>query len=332
MTVDIIIPAYNCEDTINVALASVATQKLDNGDSLLVTIVNDKSTTVPNYNAFVEYWSALFPIQTIDKEENAGCGQARQTGVDETDGDYFMFLDADDVLGSPFAVRSLVREAKRGDFDVTMGTFIEEDGDGHINQHGENWIWCHGKLYKRRTIERFLLRFNLTRGNEDVGYHCVLNKLTDRTSYINQVVYIWQNQRGSLVRGNRDGYAYGYGWRDFVENMAWAAEELFARNINRALVRDHSVTCLVRIFGQYQESLKKLPAEKEETTAKVIDYYNRAVKPFVLEGAMPYEVIAAKYMTMYPENAICCVPFMTLSQFLEMLGYYNDRKEIVTDD
>lgn len=331
MTVDIIIPAYNCEDTLNTALASVATQKLDDGDSLLVTIVNDKSTSVPNYNAFVEYWSALFPIQEVDKEENAGCGQARQTGMDETDGDYFMFLDADDVLGSPFAIRSLIREAKATGNDVVMGTFIEEDANGNISQHGENWIWCHGKLYRRRTIERFLLRFNYTRGNEDVGFHCVLNKLTDRTSYIPQVVYIWQNQGGSLVRGNHNGYAYGYGWRDFVENMAWAAEELFARNVNKALIRDHAVACLVRIFCQYQESLKKIPEEKELTTEKVKDFYTRAVKPFVIEGALPYEVIAAKYMDMYPENKMCCIPFMTLSQFLQMLGYYEDRKEIVDD-
>ena len=138
MKVDIIIPAYNCHETINRALASCAMQKLDEGDEFTVTIVDDASEK--GYENIAQYWNAVMDVQLVNKTENAGCGQARQTGIDYTDGDYFMFLDADDTLASPVAVKMLLREMKKGDYDVVMGDFIEETAQGTFVMHKENWI------------------------------------------------------------------------------------------------------------------------------------------------------------------------------------------------
>lgn len=330
MKVDIIIPAYNCHNTINRALASCAMQKLDEGDTFTVTIVNDASKE--GYEPIAEYWDALMEVQLVNKKENAGCGQARQTGIDYTDGDYFMFLDADDTLASPVAVRTLLREMKKGDYDVVMGDFIEETPTGSFVMHNMNWIWCHGKMYKRRTIDRFLLRFNLTRGNEDVGFHCVLKNLTDNVKYVPQLVYMWENYTASLVRGDSTGYKCGYGWRDFVENMAWATEEMQSRRINKALIRDHAAYALCRIYYQFEEAKKALPAETEENWNKIQEYYNRAVKPIIMDGGIDHLFMTQTMVGLQNEGGIShIVPKMTFNSFLTKLGFFDDIKTAEAD-
>ncbi len=330
MKVDIIIPAYNCHSTINRALASCAMQKLDNGDEFTVTIVNDASEQ--GYEPYAEYWSAVMDVQLVNKSENAGCGQARQSGIDCTDGDYIMFLDADDTLASPVAVRTLLREMKKGNYDLVMGDFIEETPKGTFVIHEENYVWCHGKMYKRRMLDRFLLRFNLTRGNEDVGFHSVLKNLTDNIKYVPQVVYMWENCNGSLVRGDNVGYRCGYGWRDFIENMAWAAEELNRRGVNKALIRDLVAYATCRIYFQFEEARTELPSENDVNFKKVKEFYKRALKPIVLDGGINYEYIRQTMTKLQAENTSSyIVPKMTLNSFLTKLGFFEDLKKSQED-
>ena len=330
MKVDIIIPAYNCHSTINRALASCAMQKLDEGDTFTVTIVDDASEH--GYQEYAEYWSAVMDVQLVNKKENAGCGQARQSGVDYTEGDYIMFLDADDTLASPVAVRTLLREMKKGNYDLVMGDFIEETPKGTFVMHGENYVWCHGKMYKRRMLDRFLLRFNLTRGNEDVGFHSVLRNLTDNIKYVPQVVYMWENCYGSLVRGDSVGYRCGYGWRDFIENMAWAAEELNKRKVNKALIRDLVAYATCRIYLQFEEARAELPSENDINFKKIKDFYKRALKPIVLDGGINYELIKETMTQLQAENTSShIVPKMTLNSFLTKLGFFEDLKKSQED-
>lgn len=326
MKVDVIIPAYNCHATLNRALASCAYQILDEGDELVVTIVNDADE--PGYENYADFWANLMEVQLINRNENGGPGLARQTGVDMTDGTYIMFLDADDVLASPVAVRTLLREMKKNNYDVIMGEFIEETPTGAFVNHGENWIWMHGKMIRRRVLERFLLRFNDTRSNEDVGYLSVLKNLTDRTKYVPQVVYMWINTNGSLVRGDSNGYRYGYGWRGFIENMAWAAEEMRKRYINKALIRDHVAYALCRIYYNYEDSRANMPDENKENWKKVQNFYKRAVLPIIIEGGLSLDFMKKTMQKLQRESDnSTIIPKTTYTAFLTKLGFFDDFKK-----
>lgn len=91
--VSVIVPAYNCERTIEDALASVQRQTFQD---LELILVNDASTdgtaallrqaTMPH-----EAW------QVIDLPANAGPAAARNRGIAEARGTWLAFLDADDV-------------------------------------------------------------------------------------------------------------------------------------------------------------------------------------------------------------------------------------------
>lgn len=324
MTCDVIIPAYNCSETIDYTMASIAMQQLPPGDSFRVTIVNDCSTDGVDYTAIAEYWSLMMPVDVIDKTINQGCGQARQTGMDETCGDFITFIDADDCFVGPYALRNLMYAMQ--DNDMVMGQFVEETSAG-VEMHEQNFTWCHGKMYRRGFITEHDLRFNMTRGNEDAGFNSLLSKLTDKILYIPQVVYSWNNNTESTVRKDSIGYRCGYGWRDFIENISWSAEEQLKRGVSGDVVRDFVCDMLGRFFFQYSESYIRLPEEREINEAKLKEFYRRVVRPFVKLGQLDYAMAQKSYYKAAPLDAAIAIPQFTYKEFLKKIGFIKDVKK-----
>jgi glycosyltransferase involved in cell wall biosynthesis len=324
-SVDVILPSYNSIATINKALASVAMQVLDEGDSFRVTVVDDCSTDGVEYERITDYWNAFMPCYLIPKAINEGCGQARQTGMNETDGDFIMFLDTDDSLVTPHAIRYLLRAIQ--DQDIVMGQFVEETETGSI-MHGQNYTWCHAKMYRRSFLERHLIRFNRTRYNEDSGFNQLARHLTDRVKYIPQILYSWNNNKGSTVRTDKDGYRGGYGWRDFIENLTYACEELQKRNINKGVIRDFAVECAATLYYQYSDAYSLVPEEDDLNRKKLQDFYKRALRPYVLDGAVIYEHLTSEFMKHQKDFLLVSIPQITFREYIRMLGFFDDMKRL----
>lgn len=318
MVIDVIIPAYNAHKTIDRALASVAMQKLDPEDEVHVTIVNDASPD-GSYHDCAKYWAIQMPIAVVDKKENAGCGQARQTGIDVTGGDCIAFMDADDVLGSPFALRIML-DGMKLDYDVVMGVFVEEQCNKHIIEHGANWIWCHGKCYKRKFIEDNNIRFNLTRGNEDVGFNSVVQNMTDNVLFVPQVMYIWQNQHDSLVRNDSRAYTYGYGWKDFIFNMSWAIHELEKRNADKEKIQKFLGEVIGRFYWQLMDGHEAYREGEAETLDSLREWVDTTAKPYWDSGELNDEILRAGYFKVAGDTPMVSIPFMTFDRFLTEIG------------
>ena len=89
----VIMPAYNASKFINEAIASVVDQS--EADWELI-IVEDASTD--DTKKIVEEWAKRDPrIQCSYMEENQGSAVARNTGIQQAQGRYLAFLDADDL-------------------------------------------------------------------------------------------------------------------------------------------------------------------------------------------------------------------------------------------
>lgn len=324
MTIDVILPAYEGLDTIDKAIASVVMQTLDEGDRAKITIVNDCSPHSEAYDGITARWKEIADLELITREENGGAGAARQTGIDATDGDAIAFLDIDDVYGSPFALRALAREIKRGR-DIAMGLFIEETPFG-IVEHGENYVWCHGKMYSRDFIAANNIRFNDTRYNEDVYFNAVCKALTDRTSYIPQVVYIWQNNRASTVRRDDTGYKYGFGWYAFIDNMTLAVKEMEAKHVNAGRIAMFVCSVLVRLYWNLNEAIANLPDSAETAIGRCMQFYDEAARTYVETGTIDYGDLSQYYLTIAKNEAPEIIPVFTFDSFLEKLGYFNDTE------
>ncbi len=91
MLLSIIIPAYNCENTIKKAVSSVLTQGFSDCELI---IINDGSTdrTIDRANELLEKYDNVISMET----SNGGPAKARNAGISVASGDYILFLDSDD--------------------------------------------------------------------------------------------------------------------------------------------------------------------------------------------------------------------------------------------
>ena len=170
--IDIIIPAYNSQDTIIRTLSSIAMQL--NREEIQVTIVNDAGK---DYAEIVNIFKPILNIQEIGYEKNMGPGYARQYGIDHTTNEYIIFIDADDTFYEACSVRTMVKPLK--DFDKAkflISPFIQIGKE--IGQYGTvnaNLTWVFGHVYKRSFLKEHNIRFTPTRANEDVGFNTMCN-------------------------------------------------------------------------------------------------------------------------------------------------------------
>ncbi len=92
MKYSVIIPAYNCEDTIANTVKSIFNSGLNDFEIL---IVNDgsKDNTKDVCDKLAQIYSEVICIH----KENGGVSSARNRGIDEAKGEYILFMDSDDT-------------------------------------------------------------------------------------------------------------------------------------------------------------------------------------------------------------------------------------------
>ena len=215
--------------------------------NISVTIVDDASTN-GGYGDFVNTFSHLMNIQEITLAENGGPAVARQAGINETDGDFIAFIDADDTYVGSNALYMMEKEIVYSNLDMVGGNFVEELENGQFVTHGENFVWMFAKLYRRSFLDRFLIRFNNTRANEDTGFNTVVKSLTRHYKFIPQTIYMWHFREDSITRQGKRHVRHCTGHTGYIENMIWAIGEMCDRNINKEIIRNEVVKVLCRLY------------------------------------------------------------------------------------
>lgn len=324
-SIDIIIPYYKAVETLPRALASVAMQSM--AGHIAVTVVDDCSGD-GQLEAIVEkFWGIGMDIRAIALEENKGPGHARQVGLDATEGDYVFFMDADDTLEGSLGIEKLAMTIERDGLDIVSGAFIEETETGVMVSHPVNMTWVFGKLYRRRFLERFGVRFNDTRANEDVGFNCVCAALTDRVKHIPQTVYCWHWAANTITRANHGEYTYSHGHTGFVENMIWAYDEMERRGLGRAILREHVVSILCRLYFMHEAVMEHAPDEAAASWGAICAFYIRCFKP--MEGYISAKRLERAYLQ---EQENTKMDYMPRSTFREYLANLREDTEEDTDD
>lgn len=318
--IDIIIPCYNAHATLNRCLASIAMQTMVK--DIKVTLVDDCSEQ--NYHEFVDKWSEFLNIRELNLQVNVGPGGARQMGLDETDGDYVVFVDADDTLATSFSIAQLYRGVLG--YDICAGQFIEECENGQFVTHGGDLVWVFAKMYRRNLIDRFLVRFNDSRANEDTGFNTVLSNLTERIHFIPQTVYEWHYAANTITRSNNGAYTWGKGNVGFIQNMEWAVDELRKRNVNHEVIRHLAVDVVCKLYFMHEDVKNAAPWEAEKSLEAIRDFYATAVKPIEREGALPWVYIQesfgkVQHDMMEDERMAGIIMKDTFRTFLKEIGY-----------
>ena len=113
--VSILIACYNGENFIYNCLSSCINQTYKN---IEIIIINDGSTD--NSKEIFEWWTNRDQRIRVINNINQGLGETRNLLIKESKGQYFTFLDVDDIL-SEDSIEKFVNEVKYGGYDIVVG-------------------------------------------------------------------------------------------------------------------------------------------------------------------------------------------------------------------
>lgn len=288
--VDIIIPAYNSHRTINRAIDSI----LQCGDiDYHITIVNDAGEpyNITNIDCLTE----------LTYEKNMGPGYARNYGLEHTNGDYVVFLDADDYL-LPNALKNLLTCISKG-VGLVIGTIVAENPDGTTREIKSNGNFFHGKLYSRKFLEEYKIRCNeASRCCEDDSFNSLALLCLDGNKWKEVVteepVCRWTYTQGSLGRKNPIEWEHKIVPVEMITNKIYIYNQLKTRNVapGRVLIDKtrtmiHAVAVYVRNkihYPQYEQSnwnnLRRCYSEiykniESQVTDNIFDFVFNTILP-----------------------------------------------------
>jgi len=271
--ISLILPVYNVAEYLPECLQGVIDQSFEfNIEALLI---EDCSTdhSLQICKDFVDRHPGLFKL--IENAENKGVSVARNVGLDNARGDYFMFVDPDDVLPEG-AMHSLYTAAAQNDTDIVKGnnTIFNQHGEhnarynvssesmvtgddvlttlyDHALVRGHPW----GKLFHRKCLGE--VRFPVgVRMAEDLSYCGEVFGTARSLLLIDKPVYRYRYRNrdsGSTGRKYETG-AYLH-WLDSVEKIASFAHS-FAHNQQQ--INAHR-GMQVRTMAQIARECRKLP-------------------------------------------------------------------------
>jgi len=230
--ISIIIPVYNAERYLHQCIESVIAQTFEDWETILV---NDGSKD-GSLAICQEYAAKDKRIKVIDKS-NGGPSSARNKGLENAQGEFVYFMDADDWIETKFLeifVRNGIKDAYETrqrhyknedcDYDIIFQGFVRELADGRkeesfamdadtsmmnkgeiicrlYKEHVYGWSWC--KLFRREIIENHHIRFDESlRLWEDELFTSEFLKYAEKIKTVNSHLYHYIYYPNSLMQTN----------------------------------------------------------------------------------------------------------------------------------
>ena len=234
-TISIIIPVYNSEQYLKKCLDSIRAQTYN---QLEIICVDDDSTD--DSPVILEKYAAIDDRIKVIHKKNEGVSIARNTGLDNANGDYVLFVDSDDWIENTtceIALKNLVEqnsdlvlwtyirerkgESKEKEIFDTDLVFTEEEVQKKLHRrmigvideelaHPENadalcTVW--GKLYKRSIISQYNIKFYDIREigtYEDGLFNLVYLQYVKKAVFLNKYLYHYRRTNDISITESYD--------------------------------------------------------------------------------------------------------------------------------
>jgi len=222
MKVSIIIPFYNVEDYIERSLKSALNQLYSD---IEVILVNDFSTdqSLEKVEKIVASSSRISCVKIVQHAQNKGVAAARNSGIDNSTGDYIYFLDSDDELPIS-AIADLVAAAGEDKPDIVIGDYEvigknksdyisvkvncrDIEGKGAVLNSFLSRQWNDGtanKLESRKMIIDYRIRFYEGIVHEDILWSFEIALYAHSLKYCHKVTYYYHIRSGSITQSISD--------------------------------------------------------------------------------------------------------------------------------
>lgn len=125
MKISVIIPVYNKETYLDACFEGILQQDFD---SFEVIAVNDGSRD--SSGDICDRWAVKDSRIRVFHTVNGGVTAARRYGLSQAQGDYILFVDADDAL-LPHAMQRLYQDMQESGADEVIGTYVNQYGVVH---------------------------------------------------------------------------------------------------------------------------------------------------------------------------------------------------------
>ena len=224
MKLSIIIPAYNAEPYIDVLIERLNHQIRDD---IEVVVVDDGSK---------KPYIAPYKWIKVIRQKNKGLAGARNTGIENTTGEYMHFIDADDLVPENYAdyILNLIEKEHPDFIELSWKSFDESDGV-HFDyklKEGEsltNPSAC-TRIYKRSFLGD--MRFNEKKDTaEDEDLYRRMDFSKGKKAVATEYMYFYRTSTpNSLSKRYRKGLTKTkriiYYYEHITEDMKWLIDEV----------------------------------------------------------------------------------------------------------
>ena len=341
------VPVYKAKTTLDKLLASVLTQSMCNDVSII--LANDYPADNGTYNYLKKNYPNL-DITILDCDKNTGPGLARQRALDACKTDWITFMDADDVLMSPFSLEELYNNITPNCIEV-QGPFFQEVEEGNLNaaermqlmQNGQGipprimprndveHPWVFGRLYRVPFLRQQGIEFSKLRAMEDGEFNWKIRMSIEGTplqiNKIDSPIYLWKTgSEHSITRIGieENGGEPLYNW-DLCQVGATAAAINSVKFCQKKNPFNGGVTrfAVEQMIGQYFtyiKCLEKKPMFAKQNFFNAKRFYHFCYKD--MEKNIDKDVLKTLYtaqLATHSQDMIGIIPEITFFEFMEKI-------------
>ena len=268
--VSIIVPVYQVENYIRQCIDSILVQTFTDFELILVDDGSkDRSGKICDEYAVLDQ-----RVKVIHKE-NGGLSDARNCGMDQEVGNYFMFVDSDDYI-APTMLEYLYKALMNKEADIAVCNFLyffEEDRKRDFSTNIQSevlsgaeifysrknervygiWTVAWNKLYKRETLGN--VRFRFGKYHEDEFWANDIYQMDIKIVTIPECLYYYR-QRDNSIMGKKSAARN----LDIIE----ALQERIYIYLKKPEYADQAYKVLVFSLEYLEESKRLKTSEAEE--------------------------------------------------------------------
>ena len=351
------VPVYKAKTTLDKLLASVLTQSMCNDVSII--LANDYPADNGTYNYLKKNYPNL-DITILDCDKNTGPGLARQRALDACKTDWITFMDADDVLMSPFSLEELYNNITPNCIEV-QGPFFQEVEEGNLNaaermqlmQNGQGipprimprndveHPWVFGRLYRVSFLRQQGIEFSKLRAMEDGEFNWKIRMSIEGTplqiNKIDSPIYLWKTgSEHSITRigMEENGGEPLYNW-DLCQVGATAAainavKFCQKKNPFNGNVMRFAVEQMIGHYFTYVQCLERKPMFAKQNFFNAKRFYHSCYKDF--EKNIDADILKMLYTSQSAargQEMVGIIPEMTFFEFMDKVktDEYGGRAE-----
>ena len=266
--ISVIVPVYNTEQYLVECIESILKQTYSNIEVILV----DDGSTDSSGNICDEFAEKDSRVRVFHKK-NEGVAVARNFGIQQSNGQYVVIVDSDDVAVDRM-IEVLYTQIKEKDADIAVGNYyIYDESDGNFYYYITDDDYCVEVLSSQELIDRqagawkwnstafMLTTFKLykkvlfndvsfthgRRFDDEASTHRLFLR-SKKTVFINDNIYLYRRRSGSIMRSKFD--------------ISWAKDlvEVFSKKISDLVLAGLDVSVMrirfVNLLKDYKQTLE----------------------------------------------------------------------------